>query len=575
MLNYLKEILYILGDDKAKLLAIIILFFSLSMLELIGIGLIAPYIALVVDAKSTLDGVLGQVVRMVGLPNNAEQLLLYLGVMLVSIFLIKTILSIWINSVIVFYSNNQQVKLSNILMKSYQSLDYIEYINRNSSEYVHGINNLSSDYASILLLLLRSLSNLIISIVIIIFLVWQTPLELLLLIVITASFIYGYDVLFKEKVSDYGRKTNKYTNHILKTIHESMDGFKEIRVLGKEKYFRKELLDGQKNNAFYLSKSQIISTIPRYALELLLMIFIVLLVVISLFFGGDLKTLAPTLAVFGVAALKLLPAANSLSTTLTVLRGSRHSISILYDDIQNFDKSKDKNVKEYASNINNEFNNLTLNKIGFSYTSKNKELNDISLEIKKGESIGFMGQSGSGKTTLVDIILGLLKPDSGSISYNGIDLNKSLHSWLLQVAYLPQQVFLIDDTLRSNIALGLNEEDIDNKKIFSSLKQASLLEFVESIPSGIHTIVGDKGIRLSGGQRQRIALARAFYHNRNVLIMDESTSALDNETEREVVNEIKRLKNNKTTIVIAHRMSTLQYCDRIYKVDKGRISLYK
>ncbi|SVD68069.1 uncharacterized protein METZ01_LOCUS420923, partial [marine metagenome] len=269
---------------------------------------------------------------------------------------------------------------------------------------------------------------------------------------------------------------------------------------------------------------------------------------------------------------KLLPTANNLSNTLTQLRISRNSISILYNEIQNFDKSKDKNVKECASNINNEFNNLTLNKIGFSYTSKNKELNDISLEIKKGESIGFMGQSGSGKTTLIDIILGLLKPDSGSISYNGIDLDKSLNSWLLQVAYLPQQVFLIDDTLRSNIALGLNEEDIDNKKIFSSLKQASLLEFVESLPSGLHTIVGDRGIRLSGGQRQRIALARAFYHNRNVLIMDESTSALDNETEREVVNEIKRLKNNKTTIVIAHRMSTLQYCDRIYKVDKGHIS---
>lgn len=573
MYLYFKEILYILGDDKKRVPVILFLFILLSLLEVVSLGLIAPYIALVVDAKSALDGDLGRIVKLVGLPNDTEQLLLYLGGILLFVFLIKTILIIWVNSVIVFFSNDQQVRLSSILMKAYQSLDYVRYLERNSSEYIHGINNLSSQFSSVLLLLLRSISNIFVSTIIIMLLVWQAPLELLLLIAIIFLFTYGYNSIFKEKIYSYGKKTNKYSNDMLRGIHEGMEGFKEVRILGKESYFHKILYNGSKNHAFYNSKSQIISTMPRYILELLMIIFIVLLVVGSTIFGGDLKTLAPVLAVFGVAALKLLPAASTLSNTLTQLHYSRHSISILYNDVKKF--NKDVIVNKHLNFNNTRFRSLKLDRVSFSYPgSSDKALRSISLEINAGESIGFMGKSGSGKTTLIDVILGLLNSESGSVYYNGKDLKKKsvLSDWLSQVAYLPQQVFLIDDTLKCNVALGVDEIDIDDKKVLKSLKQSSMLEFMNGLSKGIHTKIGERGVKLSGGQRQRIALSRAFYHGRNVLIMDESTSALDNETEKEVVEELKQLKKDKiTTVVIAHRLSTLQYCDRIYELSKGEV----
>ena len=198
-------------------------------------------------------------------------------------------------------------------------------------------------------------------------------------------------------------------------------------------------------------------------------------------------------------------------------------------------------------------------------------LNQTSLSIRAGESIGIIGPSGSGKTTLIDLLLGLLKPEGGSISYNGDPLEKKLSKWRSQVAYLPQQVFLIDDTLKNNVALGVEEQKINEKLLLKALHKSQLAELVEQLPEGVNTFLGERGVRLSGGQRQRVALARAFYHQRSVLIMDEATSALDHETEREIVDEIKRLKGQITTIIIAHRLTTVQYCDRIYVLEEGKV----
>jgi len=221
---------------------------------------------------------------------------------------------------------------------------------------------------------------------------------------------------------------------------------------------------------------------------------------------------------------------------------------------------------------NSVFRELVLNNISFYYENPSlKSLKNISLKISSGESIGFIGKSGAGKTTLIDVLLGLLKPQSGSITYNEVSLENSLDTWLSNVAYLPQQTFLIDDTLQRNIALGVNDKDIDNERLKSSILQSNLYDFVSQLPNGLQTVIGDSGIRLSGGQRQRIALARAFYHNRNVLVMDESTSALDPETEKEIVKEIKFLKGKKTTIVITHKLTTLRNCDRIYQLKDGQI----
>jgi len=215
---------------------------------------------------------------------------------------------------------------------------------------------------------------------------------------------------------------------------------------------------------------------------------------------------------------------------------------------------------------------LKLENVQYSYPqTKQAALQNLGLEIKVGESIGLVGPSGSGKTTLVDVLLGLLEPQSGTMEFNGQPLQEHLGEWRSQVAYLPQQVFLIDNSLRCNVALGEEESEIDETRLREALRQARLTELVEQLPQGVHTVLGERGVRLSGGQRQRVALARAFYHGRSVLVMDEATSALDNETEKEIVAEIQRLKGQKTMIVIAQRLTTVQHCDRIYRLEQGRI----
>ena len=285
----------------------------------------------------------------------------------------------------------------------------------------------------------------------------------------------------------------------------------------------------------------------------------------------------PTLVMFGVAAIRLLPAASILSSSLINLRYKRDAVSRLYKDLkihQQITTDSQLLTKFYSpADIQfTPFDRLELKNISFQYSKEvGKSLDNISMTIKSGDSIGLIGTSGSGKTTLVDLMLGLLDSQEGTIKYNEKSFEESLQEWRSQIAYLPQDVFITDSTIKGNIALGINDEKIDEVRVDLALKQSHLLEFVNQLPQGKETSLGERGVRLSGGQRQRIALARAFYHNRNVLVMDESTSALDNDTEREVVAEVGRLKGKITMIVIAHRLSTLQHCDRIYELKQGRI----
>jgi ABC-type multidrug transport system fused ATPase/permease subunit len=297
-----------------------------------------------------------------------------------------------------------------------------------------------------------------------------------------------------------------------------------------------------------------------------------LLVIGTLLLDQNAEDLMPTLGIFGIAAIRLMPSANQILNGISQIRFGRHTVSRLVLDIQYQKrlmglKPRLTSVRDYDA-----FQSMILKDVCYSYPkTKQHALNKVSLNIHANDSIGLIGSSGSGKTTLVDVLLGLLEPKSGEILFNGRPLNGCLDNLRSQVAYLPQEVFLIDDTLRKNVALGIEDSEIDNKKINIALKQARLSELVDMMPQGVDTMLGERGARLSGGQRQRIALARAFYHGRSILVMDESTSALDSETESEIIKEIKQLKGHITLIVIAHRLATVQHCDRIYRLETGEI----
>jgi ABC-type multidrug transport system fused ATPase/permease subunit len=363
---------------------------------------------------------------------------------------------------------------------------------------------------------------------------------------------------------------------MIRGIREGIDGLKEIRILGATKYFRKIVSHNVKEFSDVRLKVQLVSTAPRYVLELVLMTLVVIMVMVSVILFKDLDSMVSTLAVFGVAALRLVPSVNVMMNSVGNLHYGRDSVSRMAKDLGDYYLGR-LNVNEKYGGKNElvPFQKLTLDTVSFRYLkSGNWDLDNLTMTVKAGEAIGLVGPSGAGKTTLVDLLLGLLEPEGGSIQYNGHDLNSVMADWRSQVAYLPQDVFLIDATLRRNVALGKADDEIKDEEINQAIQQASLSEWVGQLPKGLNTEIGERGVRLSGGQRQRIALARAFFYGRNVLVMDEATSSLDFDTEKEIIEEIRRLKGTRTLIVIAHRITTVQHCDRIYRLDNGQIVDY-
>ena len=571
MRTYLHEILTLLGPNKKQIPRLLLLFLLVSMFDLLGIGLIGPYVAIVVDPQLA-ENTISNVNIWFNFSVQPESLLTIMSFVLIGVFLVKAIAAVWINYIIIRFSANQKIRLRTLLMHSFQSLPYTTYISRNSSEYVHSLQVLVEDYTDgVVTVGMRLLSDGIVAVAILALLAWTNPLALLLLVALFGSVILGYDLFFRKEIQYCGQQANIVSTLIVKGVHEGIEGLKEVRILGCENFFLQEIIDNSKKYGSFYTRSTILSTVPRYLLELVMAFFIVLLVLLTLKFQNNFQQFLPTLSMFGLAAIRLMPASNVLANGLARLRYNRNSVSRLYQDVS---KIQDLNIsiKTKPTSLHVPFESLSMHKVSFRYPgAKTDSLDNITLNIHPGESIGIIGASGSGKTTLVDTLLGLLEPQHGKIEFNGRPLNESLESWRNHVAYLPQEVFLIDNSLKRNVALGIADKDINEDQLKYSLQKSRLTELVNQLPQGIETKLGERGVKLSGGQRQRIALARAFYHERDVLVMDEATSSLDTETEQEIVEEIKYLKGYKTMIVIAHRLTTLKNCDYIYELKKGKL----
>lgn len=461
-------------------------------------------------------------------------------------------------------------------MKAYQFLPYEDHISRNSASNIQHIQQLTNQYSmQVLIPVLRAVGETFIAMFIIIFLAWTNLLALLLLVFLLASSLFIYDRMFRIRIRAYGEEANKASVTMVKSIQHSFIGLKEVRILGRESYLFEEFRNSAYINAFYIKRSQIFSTLPRYMFEFIIVFFVVAVTLISTLINQNSEELTTLLAIFGVASFRLIPAANLITNSLTQFRYNRDTVSRLVDDIE---MNKELNEEDVFKNENvpsPKFEEISLNSISFTHKGlKEASINNASIKILAGEVIGIIGSSGSGKTTLVDLMLGLLTPQSGNIFYNKSFLTDSMKDWRNQVAYLPQKAFLIDDTISRNVAFGVNDDDLDEALLWESIKKAKLSDFIGSLPNGLETIVGEGGDRLSGGQRQRIALARAFYSNRSVLILDESTSALDSKTEEKILSEISDLKDEMTIIIISHRLKTMEICDRVYEIELGSISIH-
>lgn len=565
---FIKKVLFLLGNRKRKLPILILLFIFSSFLDVLGVGLIIPYMSFVVNPSILDENSSFQFFT--SFFSNKDYVLLYMSLILILVFTIKTFSAIYINRKILKFSLDFGVELRSLLMKSFQNLPYSIYTQRNSSEYVYRIQNHTDQVSQqTLQSILRVISEGLITSMLFLFLVITSGGLVFYLIIFLGLIVFAYDRIFRNKIKLMGQKVTESSTNMVRGIYEGMSGFKEIKVLGKQHFFYDKVHENSRVYADVKLQHKIISTVPRFFMELILVSVVVFLVMAFSISGKSTINALPIISAFAVASLRLMPSISQIIASTTQIRFGKHAVDLLFKDVKSFDNLME---NSFTNSDNKIFKSFELKNVTYSYPKISEPaINNISIRIANGDTIGIIGSSGSGKTTLIDILLGLLIPDKGSIIYNQNPLRDNLNNWTQQVAYLPQQVFLIDDSIERNIALGVEDENIDKKYVDLAIKKSKLSDLIESLPEGINTNIGENGIRLSGGQRQRIALARSFYHNRNVLVLDESTSALDQETEREIVKEMQDLKGDKTMIVIAHRINTLEHCDIIYRIEKGQI----
>lgn len=568
MKEYLIRIYSLLYEDKKRLPLLLVLFLLTSFFDALSLAILFPFIQILVNFQD-FQSSYGWFFESINLTSKSE-IITFLGITLVSLFIIKALASILVNWAILRITYNRQAKIKTSLLHKYLNMHYRKYIEGNSARYIQMIQTMSMQFIKVLQGFLRLLSDglIFLSIVIVLaivegpLLIYVGGMMIVLLLI--------YDIFFKKLLDSQSRAITDSSVQVTKTVNESIQGLKEIKILGKQNFFEdilKENVDIYAKNNIY---ADLIRTQPKHIIELIFVIAFTLAVVFFTPLQNDFQSLIPTLGVFLFAAIRLMPTLNQMLASVNVLRIGYYPTTLLFEDMTT---KQDLEEDDYKANILKDgFTSMLLKNIFFSYKNdKEHQLNGISLQVDKNKSIGLFGQSGSGKTTLVDVMLGLLEPSKGEIHLNNkiVKNNKEFRNL---VAYIPQDIFIINDSVKNNITLTGRDEVIDDVLLEDVVLRSRLKEVINNLPEGINTNIGERGVKLSGGQKQRIAIARALYNKREVLIMDEATSALDNNTEKEIIDEIRKLKGKVTMVVIAHRLTTLQHCDEIYEISNGRIS---
>ena len=571
--NYFFKVFALVVDNKLRLALMPIYFIFSSILDLISIGLIGSYIGFIVD-KNFIDNekfflFLNFWSSIINVSNN----IIAIGILLVAIFFIKAILSIFIHRQIIKFSHITQANLRHVLMNAYQNMKYSEYLKRDSSEYIAAVGTLVKNYGGGLTACIQFIGDLIITIVIAGLLIIVSGTYLLFLSVALILIIFLYKLFFLDNLDEYGKKLNFSYGQMYQSISEYFYGFKELKILNSFNSFEKKIMSSTKQIAKSDIRQSFVTTIPRFLLELILIIFITSIVTFATINNQDIELLLPTISIFAAASLRLVPIANQFTKYIGAFKYSEDSVNQLYYDLEKY-SSSDLGHKQDIHKISDNFIEMDLCGVNFTYDKqKNYLLKNVNLKISKGSAIAISGPSGSGKTTILNLILGLINPEKGKILYNKEHLRFNIDRWRSQVAYIPQETFLINDSIRANIALGINSNEIDDKKIQECLEKVHLKDFVKNLKNGIETNVSERGLSISGGQRQRIAFARAFYFNRNIFILDEPTSSIDQATEAEIIDYLSELKGSKTIIIISHKLDSIKFCDYIYEIKDNSLKL--
>lgn len=577
MINYFQKIFYILGKENKRILLLLAVFIISSLADFIGVAIIGPYTKIVTEPETISQNQwLNNIFSFLNF-QTYNQKLIFLTTVVVAILIIQIIVLLISQFISLKISGYLQKKVVVNLFSAYVNVPYKFILSESSASLTNFIQESETSIRANLFSVLQIINNTFMLFAIILILV-QTSLTLLGLIAIVLVIIFIVINQLNQRVREAGQVRLEQRKKNISTINHTFGGFKETRVIGCENYFQGQIRKQYDKSIKADISVNIIQQIPGVLIKSSLVIALVIFIGISVtVLGKDIRELTPILSVFGVAGVRVSPAFNLIVTNLTVIKNQSYTLDMLYLKLKEIERltKEQKEVRQKLDGkqkLSSSFNEVSLVKVNYTYPgSEHPSLQDISFNLKKGQSIGIIGKSGAGKTTLIDVILGLLQPDSGDIEVDGVSIYQDLRGWQDILGYIPQSIFLTEDSIARNIAFGVPDELIDPEKIARVLKMTELEELVASLPNGVKTEVGERGIRLSGGQRQRIGIARALYHERQVLVLDEATSALDTQTETLITEAIKSLAGNQTLIIIAHRLSTIRHCDRLCLLEKGRL----
>lgn len=558
--------------------ALIILMFVIAVFEAFGIGLLYPLITIIGD-PNYLDGhaEIAKIISFFGI-NTHKSLVIFLSLGLVFFYIFKNFLILFQGKLQIAFTLNNQADYTKRLYKYYINKPYLFHVDTNFSVILRNINlGCIIVFSQILTNTLIIITNIITMIVIWILLLIMDWVMAIVIAFIIAPLMLGILNYFRKKINKYGTRQNECNVEYIKWLNQGFWSVKETKVMQKEAFFTEEF--SKAFNEFTVIQKQFlfINRFPKCIIEMVCVGGILLLITFKMIFNTDPSSIIPALGVLALAAMRLMPCMNQITGLFNEIKFKMPFFNEVYDDfiaIKN-EKKEDEINSQTGKKERIPFNKeISVTNLTFGYPDTNKNVfENVSFTIPKGKFVGVVGPSGAGKTTFVDILLGLLQPSGGSINVDGKNIFENIQGWLDNVSYVPQSIYLIDGTIRENIAFGILPEDIDDKRIEKVLKMAELYDFVQSLELKENTPCGDKGAKLSGGQKQRIGIARALYQNPSVLILDEATSALDTETEKQITETINKLKGEITIIAIAHRLSTLENCDFKIKFENNSATI--
>jgi len=549
-----------------------------SLFEAIGISLIFPFMQLISRPEIIQNNSkLVKVSELLGNPPH-RIFMVYCGLGLLAVYVLKNIFFIYQQILQNNFLEKKQTSITRELLEYYLTRPLTFHFRKNSTDLNRNIGSAMKIVDSVWMPLLLLVSETLVLIVILAMLLKIQPKATLIAIFTLGTLIVGFQRLVRRRISAWTKIQFFHVGQLSKWVHQGFGGIKEIKVLGTERYFLDQYTKHTEVTFALARKMRNINLLPRPFLETLILAGIIAFVASALLSGQDMSTIMPSMTLFGIAAIRLMPSANRILLSSLALQQGLVIMNLVHeshleakDDTLPHDALK--RLREVDSIQPKKFQNeIVLKGISYRYPNGPKlAIDNIDLRIARGETVAFVGASGAGKSTIVDVILGLLDPTTGQVLVDGNDISNDVRRWQRNIGYIPQSIFLSDDTIRRNIAFGIADETIREESVWDALKTAQLDEFVRQLPKGLETGVGERGVRLSGGQRQRIGIARALYHKPAVLILDEATSALDNETERAVADAVNKLGGEKTLIMIAHRLSTVANCDRLFFMREGKV----